>query len=116
MRSFLLIGIFLCALPVVGQSLKQIDSLINAGEYQQADAAITSIRSTATGELLSRLSNREAEVRIAQGKLDEAQKVLEDLVESTKSNPFLQAETKTINQVQSIPSGRNQNEPGLSIS
>lgn len=95
MRTFLLIGFLFCVMTAPGQSLKKIDSLINAGEFQQADVAIAALRGGATGDLPSRLANKQAEIQIAQGKLDEAQKILERLVESTRDNAFVLAETKT---------------------
>lgn len=95
MKRLLVIGFLFGVMPGLSQSLKKIDSLINAGEYGQADAAITAMRGTASGDLSSRLSNKQAEILLAQGKLDEAQTILEHLIESTGSNEFLQAETKT---------------------
>ena len=71
----------------------RIDSLVAIAHYDEAKHLVQIALQSADGGTYSLLSNRSAEISIAQGKLDLAENELKDI--RTNNDPFIEAITKT---------------------
>lgn len=98
MRHGLLIVLLLFSLlnaSAQSSQLKKLDSLIAASDLPAARQMVESLsQANPSPEIHHRVQNRLSEILILEGKLDEAEEVLQRLTGSS-NNPFLLAETKT---------------------
>ena len=99
MKRSLITALFLSiALQTFAQSrvLVSVDSLISLSDYQAARIALETAAAKTPPPESYRFSNKFAEVLILQGKLDEAESLLNRLTNDSKTeNSFLQAEVQT---------------------
>src|SRR4051812_10373946 len=99
MKQFYISILLCCALSASGQvneSLRAVDELINASQYEEARTKLDdALAATPDGNSTTLLQNKKAELLILQGKLDDADKILGSLKEKMSANAITKAITLT---------------------
>src|SRR6478609_1719122 len=111
MKQFSILVLLCSALTVSAQvdiSLKQIDELINASRYDEALAKVNQeITSSRDDNSSILLQNKKAELLILQGRLNDAESVLNPLKEKMSANAVTKAITLTNSGFLYLNKGRN---------